>query len=340
MTLGKGLCWIIFASAVTLMSGEALGASADQKAIFSAQIEEDWFAGTDRYYTTGIRLAITWEDVAAPKFANQVETALRWLSPLPQDNVSRPSITIGLATQFYTPDKTSSSGLGPTDRPYAGWLFLDGIERHLRLDGIRNIVGEDYVELQAGIVGPHAFSGDIQTWFHKRIHSPVFEGWHNQLHDEPGIMLLVERRWRKALSSENSNIGIDIWPRLGGSLGNVRTQLHGGVIMRAGYNLPKSLPIGQIVETAVAPPENWSIYVLAGFETRAVAHNIFLDGNTFDRHAHVRKRYIVNDTYASFSVQRGAFSVSYTYVVRGKEFFGQTSPQRYGVVFLGFGIPI
>jgi len=319
-----------------------------QRPTITVQLEEDWFAGLDQYYTTGERILATWNAKGAPSLIRSTGRILNWLWPLPEDTGGADAISAGLATQYYTPDSPSSSGLGPTDRPYAGWLFVDTRLTDQRVDSDRKILGEDRVELQIGIVGPHAFSGDIQTWFHKRIlNVPAFVGWPNQLRDEPGLMLWGERSWRFPRADIARGLGFDVWPRLGGAIGNVRTQLHAGFDARLGFNLPEHMALGALPATVTAnaamgePLSNedrWSVYVSAGMEVRAIAHNIFLDGNSFVASHHVDKRIVVRDTYIGVAVQRGRFALSYQMIERGKEFFGQKAPQRYGVVTLSFGI--
>ena len=320
-----------------LHNGPASAATAERP-VLSLQFEEDWFAGADRYYTTGARIALTWPDRSTPDDQN----LLYHLTPFLNHSflTGRDTFSIGLATQFYTPDSVLASGVGPYERPYAGWLYLNfvALDQHAASTTTK-ADSEDLIEFQVGVVGPHAYSGDIQTWFHKRIiNVPAFVGWPNQLKDELGLLLAVERRWR--MTVRDAPWGIDFWPRLGGTLGNVRTQLQAGLVGRVGLNLPDSLELGQLPFTRAksADARSWSIYALAGFEARAVARNIFLDGNTFVESARVDKRLLVHDAYWGIALQHGDFRLSYTFIGRSKEYFGQSGPQRYGVVALTLGL--
>lgn len=344
-TIASVACVFVLATS-TVYAGERTTAP-----IFGLDFEEDWFAGTDRYYTTGIRLTLSWADAPRTSWIGRTGAFLRSLFPLPQGTKDRPITTLGLATQYYTPTDASESGLGPGERPFAGWLYVGGIDRIALLDKNSNVVGEDIVEVQLGVVGPHAYSGDLQTWFHTRIWpSPVFTGWPNQIHDEPGALLRLERRWKLSLTKTESLYGVDVWPQLSTALGNVRTQLEGGAIIRLGYNLPERPPLGSVGPAVQSTPQGsvgtnsnvrtfspWSVYATASFATRAVFRNIFLDGNSFQDSARVDRRWWVTDTSLGFYVQYREFSLGYQWITRSKEFFGQEASQQYGTVSITAG---
>jgi hypothetical protein len=138
------------------------------------------------------------------------------------------------------------------------------------------------------------------------------------------------------LTDKGQALGIDLWPQLGGTLGNIRTQLEGGLSARIGYHLPERLPLGPIGPAFVAEAP-WSVYATTGISTRAVLRNIFLDGNTFRDSARVDRRWWVTDTYLAAFVQYGQLSLGYQWITRSKEFFGQEAPQKYGVVSITMG---
>jgi len=95
------------------------GRKADPRGSFSLSYDNDLFAGTDRYYTSGIQF--DWRSAS--------ENPPPWLAWL----VSRPSFLFpeggtprwGLSAgqNIYTPGDTERRNPDPRDRPYAGWLF-------------------------------------------------------------------------------------------------------------------------------------------------------------------------------------------------------------------------
>jgi hypothetical protein len=71
-------------------------------------------------------------------------------------------------------------------------------------------------------------------------------------------------------------------------------------------------------------------------EGRAVAHNIFLDGNTFGSSASVDRRVLVADVSVGASVNYGNTKLTYALVYRTKEFYGQDEGQLFGSVSVNF----
>jgi hypothetical protein len=69
---------------------------------------------------------------------------------------------------------------------------------------------------------------------------------------------------------------------------------------------------------ASAGAREW--YVFAGIDARVVAHNIFLDGNTFRDGPSVDRRRTVRDVTIGFSVRHAPLRVSLTRVRRSDEF--------------------
>ena len=84
----------------------------------------------------------------------------------------------------------------------------------------------------------------------------------------------------------------------------------------------------------VAGPREWEVYAFAATEGRAVARNIFLDGNTFKDSHSVDKETWVYDWAVGLVVRYGRFAVSYRVVTGSPEFTLQEESQRYGSVSL------
>ncbi len=78
----------------------------------------------------------------------------------------------------------------------------------------------------------------------------------------------------------------------------------------------------------------YGMHVFARAEGRAVARNIFLDGNTWEKSPSVPKRNFVADLYAGIGVMLGSVKLTYTHVLRTEEYEGQSSPQMFGAISL------
>ncbi len=135
----------------------------------------------------------------------------------------------------------------------------------------------------------------------------------------------------------------------GGALGNVGVYLNAGAEYRFGLDLPEDFGT-----SAVRPGGDNSapgrgdirlrhsdklIYGLHGFvsvDARAVAHDIFLDGNTWKDSHSVDREPLVADVAIGASVLVGEWKISYAHVFRTRGFKGQEQSHEYGSVSLSY----
>jgi hypothetical protein len=291
---------------------------------FAVVVENDAFAGTDRNYSNGLKLSYLAPQGGVPD----------WL-----EGIFRPVITdedfddfiVGfeLGQSIFTPQDISVAAPLPDQHPYAGWLYggVSGIATN----------GQELqiLSIQAGIVGPSSLAEETQEWFHQIIDGEEPEGWANQLKDEPGFVVSFERRWRRLVQAEALGINFDASPGIGVSLGNVLTQAKAGVIARFGKNLRYDLGPPRIRPSLAGagffqPQDGFSWYVFGGVEGRAVARNIFLDGNTFRESLEVEKNTFVADFQFGVALQFNEVQVAWSFVRRTREFESQEDPQRFG----------
>jgi hypothetical protein len=303
---------------------------------FTLQIENDRIANTDRHYTHGTRLA--WVSDKASDGPQWAKDALEWLYPLADLRAGRVGLVLG--QNIFTPEDTDASGLVRDDRPYAGWLYA-GISVHAETARRRNGISIDRldsVELDVGIVGPGSFAEDIQDGYHDLIGVARSNGWDHQLDNEPGVALIFERKWRPA-PWRAGDLEFDIIPSAGGSLGNVMTQFNLGAMVRLGQSLdvdygPPHVRPSLSGLAAVAPGDGLAWYLFAGVEGRAVARNIFLDGNSFADSHDVDKKPLVGDFQVGVALVWRGVRLAFTHVFRTKEFDGQRRADRYGALSL------
>lgn len=290
--------------------------------------ENDLFGGTDRNYTNGLQAS--W--LSAP---NALPEHLMWISEtsLAPGAVWRYGVTVGQS--MFTPNDISTSEPLPDQRPYAGWSFAAVslvADRGERLDTF---------ELHAGVIGPASGAEWVQRNWHQQIGSPDPKGWDNQLHNEPGFMLVYERKYRSLAEFGILGLGADITPHAGFALGNVHTHAAAGLTLRFGEDLKDDFGPPR-VRPALAgsgffePEDSFSWYTFAGVEGRAVARNIFLDGNTFQDSASVEKNIFVGDLQAGVVVQAHGVQLAFTGVLRSEEYKSQDAPDLFGAVSLGW----
>ena len=84
------------------------------------------------------------------------------------------------------------------------------------------------------------------------------------------------------------------------------------------------------------PRDGFGWYVFAGVDARAVAYNMFLDGDAATYDVEIDKETFVYDGQAGLAILWRKFRFAYTYVIRSHEFKGQEQPDRFGSVGLTF----
>ena len=133
----------------------------------------------------------------------------------------------------------------------------------------------------------------------------------------------------------------DIDVNNGFSLGNVLTEASAGLTLRVGSNLggdygPPRIRPSLAGAGFFAPAGTFSAYLFAGVQGRAVARNIFLDGNSFEDSPSVDKKHFVADFQAGVVMQFNDIQLAYTFVTRTKEFETQDDRQTFGALSVSF----
>jgi len=310
----------------------------------SIYYENDLFAGTDRYYTNGTKISYTTpnlnrfeDDVFSRPFA----PAIGFLPYVNRPNYQR-NFAISIGQNMYTPDNTESATLIESDRPYAGWLYL-GFGMIWKNQFVRNAL-----TLEVGMVGPASYAEEAQRLIHDMRGIDVPKGWDNQLRNEIGAMLGYERTWRWPYIENRAGFNYEVLPFAGATLGNVMTYASAGVELRYGFNLPDDFGTPTLAPTSTTntPVEgnleadrtryDFGIYAFFRAEARAVARNIFLDGNTFQDSHSVDKRWFVSNLSAGISMNYHNTKITYAGVYRTEEFHGQVKPQIFGSITLSW----
>lgn len=297
----------------------------DNKGIVSLVVENDSFAGADNNYTSGVRLSLLSSEEHMPAWVNSFANML----PLASNGNKRISVAVGQS--MFTPQDITQHNPPANDHPYAGWLYGS--------IGMVSDTGKtlDNVMLTLGVVGPSALAESSQSNLHNVIGSPHPEGWDHQLKDEPGIILTYERKWRAMYEASPFGIGADVTPLMGVNLGNVNTDATVGATFRFGYDLPSDYGPPRIRPSLPGsdffiPTKELGGYLFTTISERAVARNIFLDGNTFTSGPRVDKENIVNSLQVGAALTYGQTRISYTQVYMSKEYKTQINASQFGVV--------
>lgn len=306
--------------------------------------ENDMFAGTDRYYTSGAKL--TWSSPNLEKFSDSAYASpfLPLFDLLPYINESeyQKNLVLALGQNIYTPDNTESYGLLANDRPYAGWLYM-GL-------GVvwKDAVVRNSLVLNVGVVGSWSYAQEAQRLIHDARDLDHPNGWDNQLHNELGVNLAYERIWRMPKIARRSGFDWELLPHAGAVVGNVQTYANLGAELRAGLNLPDDFGTGVISPAASTSTPvdgmmgadrsrfDLGMYLFARVDGRAVAHNIFLDGNTFGNSPSVGHNPLVADLSVGVAMNIKNTKLAYAFVYRTKEFSRQKEAQIFGTLSINW----
>ena len=302
----------------------------DNKKIFSFIYENDVFNNEDNGYTNGIRLA--WTSAERPIF-NWAQEAANKIIPTAAKGKKR--TTMALGQSIFTPQNLSDPNLIKNDRPYAGWLYSSY--------GIMFDTGKtlDNFILTLGVVGPLSGAEQTQEQVHKIVNGANPQGWSHQLHNELGINLTYEKKWRSILEYSSNKFGFDVIPEFGFNLGNINTSASLGSVLRIGYDLPLDYGPPRIRPSLPGsdfflPTNGLGGYFFVGFQGRAVARNIFLDGNSIQASASVHKKPLLGDMQIGAAITHANWRVTYAQIFLTKEFYGQIRPQKYGTLSVSY----
>lgn len=304
----------------------------DEKDFISLSVENDVLGGgTDQYYTSGVRL--TWFNVSTPvppgvdKLAESIPTF---------DLNESTSTYFSLGQNLYTPKNIKIRANQNNDRPWAAFLYGS-----VGLTTLQDNHIDDF-EVTLGVVGPEALGEQTQKLIHKELtDSPTPRGWDNQLHFEPGVVLSAGRRWPRFYNETFAGLRLTAEPNVNVSLGNIYTYAgtglsvaltpDDGALRDKPTRVRPAMPGSGYFET---PEDGFGWVLFAGIDGRAVARDIFLDGNTFEDSHSVDKKPFVADATAGVSLTYDRYSLSYSINARSKEFDGQDDMSVFGSLTL------
>ena len=320
---------------VSLSANDAVDNKTDNSWVLQRsnfQYENDLVFNSDSEYTSGIKL----ENIYSIK-----NISSSWLKiPFYYDEKNYHFTSLGISQQIFTPKDTTSKNVVVNDRPYAGWLYLDFGLHESTEDELYSF------SLQFGVVGPGSLAEQSQKEIHRIRHLYIPQGWDNQLKNELGINLIAQHKW---LLKTDTIYGIDsnFIPFAEASLGNVKTYARVGMLMRFGINPgsdfgSSSIDVGGANGIPTVPGslftdgKDWSFSINLALAGTAVAHDIFLDGNTFKSSHSVEKEPFVGYAAYGFSARYKRIAMEYILTDTTKEFKLQAENHKYGSILISY----
>lgn len=303
--------------------------------------ENDLFGDTDKYYTNAIQM--TWlsndlkqykDDVRLPEWSIPVIQAI----PFSGDAESVHNVGILLGQQIYTPSDIQTTTLLENDRPYAGFLY-GGLALHSKTDTTL-----DTLEIVMGVVGPAAKAELAQNTVHEIRDIPTAKGWDNQLENEPAVRFSWQRKWRLHDRQLLEFLDYDLISHAGITLGNVRTSASAGGEIRFGYHIPRDFGSdviragagvsAPVIGTSKSGKKPFGTHIFVSSQVEAVAHDIFLDGNTWKDSPSVDKKLMVADLSVGLAFSFNYFKLTYRHLFRTKQFDNQKQNHTIGSLTL------
>jgi len=303
------------------------------------------YFNSDKHYTQGLRLSLLspvlepdgWTDDVF-QFVGKIPTVFE------NDVPSHRRVSWFFGQSIFTPKNLDIKPPDPGDRPYAGWLYVGPSLLQETGNQLENL------EIEVGLVGPGALGRQIQNDWHQFMGIHQAQGWSNQIQNEPGGVIAYDRYWRFGapfLHWEEGGVqdGVDIVPMAGGTVGNVFDYAQIGAQLRIGHHLetdygpvrvrPSFSGTDYFNGEHLGDDIGW--YLFAGAAGRAVARNIFLDGNSFRTSAHVEHKTFVGDLQAGASLYWSDHArLDLSVMRRSPEFVGQRSQDVLGTAAVSF----
>jgi len=149
-------------------------------------------------------------------------------------------------------------------------------------------------------------------------------GWHNQLKFEPGLTVTAEKKNFSELRAGRASLGLI--NSESASVGNILTDLEGGVTLRADLNADHPWMLEK--------RRGLGMHASFGARGDIVLRSLFLDGNTFRTSPRVKRVPFIWQKEIGVGISLWSISLDYQITTRSKEFTTGRRYHPYGTVSL------
>lgn len=336
----------------------------------TARLENDLFANTDQNYTSGVAFTAVSHDIVGKLNLACLPAAVRlhaalisnldpgfWVDADNPDHAQ--NVVVKFGQSMFTPRDSTRTDLIPDDRPYAGLLYVGMSWNRRKHQPQNNTEVLDTREITLGVIGPLALAQPAQDFIHDAIGAERFQGWGNQLRNEPAVQMALDQKFKhyQGAGAIQPGFSADHIRSLGLQLGNIETSGTVGIEGRIGWNIPNDFgtyPIRPGAENR--PPSAASIHggdgkgathsgrpragvhLFGTLETKLVLHDFSLDGNLFESsHSVTRSPWVAQAAIglgAQSPIAGHAVKLAIMRVWRTREFEEQGPSHAYGSVTL------
>jgi lipid A 3-O-deacylase len=229
----------------------------DQDNFLRINYENDFFSGTDKYYTQGVEI-----DLVSP-----------WVKDFPFSKIlvhpkySYIRYGLGVESDVYTPVSVTASNILYGDRPFASCLFLKTF-----LTATDSVHGNRFsTALNTGVIGPAGLGMEMQTGIHKALGDVTPHGWPNQIHNDAILNYQVDFEHKLVQAGRYFLLDADGMARAG----TLSDKAALGITVMVGY-------FDDPYKSTIATGKNFRIYAYDHPEVDVVAYDATLEGGVFD----------------------------------------------------------
>ena len=274
--------------------------------------ENDSFAKTDRNYTHGIIVTAESHRIVEPEsecFPWPIRWEARLFDALTPDSMMQEnpddekSIVFKFGQSIYTPKNYWEHEVIQDDRPYAG-LLQAGSSLHRRSRESETLESLEAKEVSVGVIGPLSFAEEFQQGVHSIFGDVQFEGWDNQLKNEPAFQIAYDKKYKDYQGKGRVQPGFAAdWIRSYGiRAGNIETSANFSLEGRIGFDIPNdfgsftirpgtdSRPPDVASNSLENSPAKFGYHAFTILDVKYVAYNFSVDGNLFHHSHHVTRQ--------------------------------------------------
>mgnify|MGYP000444509907 FL=1 len=329
-----------------------------------------FFSETYEIYTSGVAFTAVSHDIVGQLKPECLPTPVRLQAELitllnpgfwadAENPAHAQNVVVKFGQSMFTPKDPARTDLILNDRPYAGLLYVGMAWNRRKHEPQGDSEMLDTRELTLGVIGPLALAEEAQNLVHDVIGVDQFQGWDNQLGNEPALQMALDRKFKayRGTGAITPGFSADTIRRLGLQLGNIETSATVGIEGRVGWNIPNDFGTYPIRPGAENRPPSASsihggpgdsaslatrpragIHLFGTLETKLVLHDYSLDGNLFQSSHSVTRIPWVAQAAVGFSAQSPVaghgVKLAVMRVWRSREFEEQGPSHAYGSVTL------
>lgn len=234
------------------------------KQMFRIYLDNDFFAyrKEDGGYSSGIRM-----DLFYQRSSERESFFSNFLIKAGDNAINTHSWSIMQA--MITSNDITKEEWVEGDYPYSGSLFFSRALHSINSEKQYSIK----TEWLAGIMGPKAYAGETQTWFHDLIGDAKPMGWHHQM--PTSVLVNLNLSIEKLIFSPAKNLEVMI----GGDV--YAGTLYNGVTFQSTIRLGRMIPYLSSYLNRFTSDGRLQAYFIIKPQASIVLHNTLLDGSLF-----------------------------------------------------------